>query len=431
MLTLRWRHTIRMALLLCIPCLLVACQGVASPAPTTSSPSQRLLTLWHALPPKQARVLQDIADEWALRQGPDVRVRLERSPNEETLHQKLLAAIQTEMPPTLALVRPPDIATYVEADVLLPLDTLLEEESGEAVGDEDYYMHFFDSLRYPEAQNALYAWPVHRYQTLLFMNRTRVTELGGELPLDSWEEFVQLCAAHREAGGENCLAAFPTGSVALLWLWSHGGEVVDESGQEPAFLGEAGESAMRWLAALRAVDGLHQVPTHDAKVDAFVSSNTLFTFDSTAAIPMYQARINSAFDMAVIPPPSTNGEPVTLATGGNVAIFHSDPEMQEMAKDFLRFWTSTESNYRWAEALDAYPVRRSAMERLIAQWPKSSSLRQASEWLPFSRSKPLLAKLPEVEQALAEAMLSTINGQSTPQEALEEAVQRTQGLLQP
>ncbi|MBA3532922.1 MAG: extracellular solute-binding protein [Ardenticatenales bacterium] len=421
-------------LLLCLSFLLsTGCGATTAPLTNEPAPSTRQLTLWHSLSSEQAEILQGLADEWSAQQSTDVTVRLVRSPDEEALHQKLLAAIQTEMPPTLAFVRPADIASYVDADALLPLDSLMEEGENALSEEEvaDYYSEFFESSRYAASNDALYAWPVHRYQTLLFLNRTRILELGGEVPPPSWEAMVQVCAAHRQQGGDTCMAAFPTGNIAVLWLWSHNGSVLDEKRLEPTFQGEAGQSVMQWLAALRAVGGVHQVPTYDAKVEAFVSGKTLFNFDSTAEIPTYEARINSAFDMAVVPPPSTSGTPVTYATGGNVAIFRGDAESQALAWDFLRFWTSTESNYRWAAALDAYPVRRSALEKLDAEWPEFSRMRQAAEWLPYSRSEPMLALWPQIEKILAEAMINTINGQETPEQALETAARRVQGLLKP
>jgi multiple sugar transport system substrate-binding protein len=255
--------------------------------------------------------------------------------------------------------------------------------------------------------------------------------LGQAVPSPTWQALVDACAAHRQQGGPSCLAAFPTGSVAVLWIWSHGGRMVDDTGTHPTFQNEAGHEMMRWLGELRALDSVYQAPTYEAQRDAFISGSTLFTFDSTAAIPEYEALINSAWDMAVLPPPAVGDDPVTVATGGNVAIFRNDAETQALAWDFLRFWTDTDPNFQWADALGAYPVRQSSLERLDAQWPEFSRLRQASEWLPYAHSEPLIAAWPEVSQALAQAIINTINGQQMPEEALEEAARRAEGLLNP
>lgn len=413
--------------------LLLGCTPAAdAPTPVPPpSPAIGTLTLWYALPEEQTPILQGLADEWASQQSPPVRVVLERSQDAGALHQKLLAAIQSQATPTLAFVQPPDIAAYVEADALLPLDPFLEGGTASLTEADlaDYYTQFFESVRYPKANNALYAWPVHRYQTLLFLNRTRALELGGTVPPTTWDDLVQLCAAHTAERPTLCMDAYPTGNVAVLWVWSHDGSIVDEAGEVPTFQGTGGQAVMQWLGALRAVDGVSQAPSYQAQMDAFAEGRTLFTFDSTEAIPLYEARINSAFDMMVLPPPSTNGTPITVATGGNVAIFRSDPATEALAWSFLRYWTDTEANYRWADALGAYPVRRSALVKLDEQWPDFSRLRQAAEWLPYARSEPLLAAWPEIEQALAQAMINTINGDETPEEALTEAARKAQGYL--
>ncbi|HEX8684778.1 MAG TPA: extracellular solute-binding protein [Ardenticatenaceae bacterium] len=428
------RHSFWVALLLCLSLLVGGCT-TAPPSPGEAEPSSsnHTLTLWHALSEDEAEVLQGLADEWASRQEGEVQVQLEASSDEDSLHQKLTASIQTEMMPSLAFVRPSDIAAYVDADALVALDSLMEEGENPLTDEEreDFYTSFWESVRYARAGNAQYAWPVHRHQTLLFINRTRMQELNQRLPPATWEALVAACAAHRARGGPNCFAAHPTGSVAVLWIWSHDGRMTNEAGTQPTFQNEAGQEVMHWLGELRALDGVYQAPTYEGQRDAFVDGTTLFTFDSTAAIPEYEALINSEWDLAVMPPPSTDEVPVTVATGGNAAIFRSDPETQALAWDFLRFWTDTQANYQWADALGAYPVRQSALEQLEAQWPEDSLLRQAAEWLPYARSEPMLAAWPQVSQALAQAIINTINGQAMPDEALEEAARRAEGLLNP
>jgi multiple sugar transport system substrate-binding protein len=428
------RHIYRVALLLWLVAGLVACQvqpGGVNLLPL-SEPTP-VVTLWHALPREQAEVLEGLMNEWARRQGNDTQVQLERSVSEEALHQKILAAIQTETVPALAFVRPPDIAAYADADALVPLDPLVEEGEHPLPEEElaDYYPNFFEGLRYERAGGGLYAWPVHRDQTLLFINRTRVSELGGVYPPRTWADLVRLCALHREQGGASCMAAFPTGDVAVLWVWSHGGSIVDESGREPAFQEKGGQEVMQWLAELRALNGVYQTSSYEAKVDALASGNTLFNFDSTAALPLYEERIGGEFELVILPPPTTTDTPVTVATGGSVALFRTDAATQALAWDLLQFWTGPEANHQWADALGAYPVRRSVVEQMAQEWPEGSLLGQAAEWLPHARSEPLLAAWPQVEQALAQAMISVINGHEMPEVALRDAARRAHGFLQP
>ena len=143
--------------------------------------------------------------------------------------------------------------------------------------------------------------------------------------------------------------------------------------------------------AAGAIEGVVAAHDYEDKVDSFVRGESLFSFDSTAVIPAYEARINSAFDMAVLPPPSATGEPVTVATGLNGAIFRATPEREAMAWSFLRALTEAETNERWALAVGGYPIRRSSIEALNEQWPAFSRLRQAAEWLDDARAEPVVA----------------------------------------
>lgn len=393
---------------------------VPAEAATAVPSEERVLTLWHALPDEQSALLQQIADEWAAQQE-GVRVQLEAP--EELAQALRVASAEGETRPALAFVHLSDTLQYTEANLLLPLDSKVSEETSELA---DYYPEFLESIRDPKAplDNQLMAWPIHRYQTVLFMNNTRALEVGGQLPPTSWEMLKEACVAHLEEGGESCWAATPNATTALLLVASRNGTILDETGQEVTFEAPL-EEALGWIEELRALNGVYEATEEEAIV-AFTEGKTLFTFESTQAIPDYEAEINSAFEMLVFPAPSTGDTPVTVATGGNVAIFRSDSDTEALAWQFLKYWTSTESNARWADALGAVPVRRSALETLMTQSPDSNQ-KKAAEWLPYVHVEPLIR--PQIEDALTEAMMNTILGVQTPAEAANQAANKANDYL--
>ena len=137
-----------------------------APPPTT-------LTLWHTVTPQQADTLQVIADRWARQQTVPVQVSLQSISGAESMHQTLLAAIQTQQQPDLAFVRPSDLPQYAEADALLPLTNYWNSQS--AGTRADYMETVLDSTHCPvQERTALLALPTHRNQTVLYVNTTRL-----------------------------------------------------------------------------------------------------------------------------------------------------------------------------------------------------------------------------------------------------------------
>lgn len=408
-----------------IALLLVACESELAVPPLVAVPSTTslsatsdvdVLTFWHALPNDEAQVLQDIVDEWAKKE--QVRVELSSVKDEETLHQLLLVATLQGTAPTLAFARPSDMAQYIKADALLPLDSLQKQDEWE---DED--SPFFDVLDYGE-DSRLYGWPIYHHQTLLFMNRSFASQVGGKVSPTSWQDLLNTCAAFLEKSEKTCLAMYPEGDVELLWFESLGGSIVDETGKNALFDDRLRE-VLDWLAELQALGGVYQAASYESQWDAFINGETLFTFDSTEAIPDYEARKNSAFDLAIIPPPFSAEVRITVATGGTVVAFRHDERENALAKEFMRHLTEESINSRWARAFGGYPVEH----RVVARIASNEASPSAAQSLSDARSEPMLAVWPQIKQVLAQAMLDVINGSHTPEEAYQEATLKAEGYL--
>ena len=411
-----------------IALLLVACDSELAVPPLVAVPSTTslsatsdvdVLTFWHALPASEAQVLQNMVDEWG--QKEQVRVELSSVKDEETLHQFLLVAALQGTAPTLAFARPSDMAQYIKADALLPLDSLHEEQKWK---DDD--SHFFDVLDYAE-DSRLYGWPIYRHQTLLFMNRSLVSQVGSVEPT-SWDDLLNTCAAFLEKGGNNCLAMYPERNAELLWLLSHSGHMVDETGKNVLF-DDTLKEVLDWLAELRALGGVYQAASYESQWDAFINGETLFTFDSTEAIPDYEARMNSAFDLAIVPHPFSGEAPITVATGGTVVAFRHDERENALAKEFMRQLTEESVNSRWARAFGEYPAQYRASAHVASNENEASPIQQGTQSLSDAGSEPMLVVWPQIKQVLAQAMLNVINGSQTPEEAYQEAILNAESYL--
>src|SRR5690606_33256251 len=122
--------------------------------------------------------------------------------------------------PDLAFVRVSDLPLYVEADATVPLNAFHA-----SLGDDDpeRALATVDAAANCETgdESRLWAYPLHRYQTVLLVNRTQLTErLEIADPPSTWDELVSACDAHVSKNRYTCLSTLPTADMATLLFYS-------------------------------------------------------------------------------------------------------------------------------------------------------------------------------------------------------------------
>jgi ABC-type glycerol-3-phosphate transport system substrate-binding protein len=386
------------------------------------------LTVWHTVSPQQEETLQAIANGWSRQQPLSVTVELRSLSGAESMHQELLAAIQTQQTPDLAFIRPSDAYVYAEADELLPLDNYWSTFDNDT--QSDYVGSFLTANQCIVNDNAgLWAMPTHRYQTVFYVNKTRLTEeLNGTNPPATWEALVNDCNRHVAQTQYACLTVLPTQELATLLFFSHDNPVIHPATAQTTLTDNSALTALHQLTELRDSQALQTTLSYDGAVLDFVEGRTLFTIDNTDALEGYTEAIGDTFEWEVVPLPAEGTTPRTLASGGNLAVFRTTPEREALSLSFLTYLTNTEVNARWAEAMDALPIRHSSLEWLTTK-SANPQLEQAASLLPSSHSVPCLPQWQTVEDQLTQLVTDTLNGVAPPESLLSSAVQSANNLL--
>lgn len=409
--------------------LLTACTlpipGLPAPTPEVEEPIT--LTLWHTATPQEAQTLQRIADAWSRQQTRPVSIRLVAQAGEISLHEELLASIQTQTTPDLAFVRPGDLADYGDTDELIPLNRLWQGLDKETQA--DYIETFFEAARCPsEESKTLLAWPVHQYETALYVNMDAVEEMGAKKAPETWTDFKEQCTAHTTATEYACMAAFPTADMATLLFWSHNNPIVDVEAQKATLTDSSALAALSELNDLRSANGVQLSAAYDGYVLDFTKGRTLFSIDRTDRLDEYESAIGDDFEWTVVPIPSDGDASHTLIRGGTIAIFRSDAEREALAADFLQYLTRPDVNERWAAAMDAFPVRQSALDHMLSLKP-DTHFAEAAALLDNAQSVPCVRNWDAIEASLAQAITNTLNGTSSPETALTASAQLADNVL--
>lgn len=401
---------------------------VESQGSIATVPPRLTLSLWHTVSPEQAETLQMIADRWSRDQSIPVQIELRSLSGAESMHQTLLAAIQTQQTPDLAFVRPADLSQYAEADALIPLDAYWDNL--DATTQADYFGTFLTADQCTiNDHTALLAMPTHRYQTALYVNKTHLNEaLNFETAPSTWEAFLSDCDAHLAQTQYACLSVLPTGDMATLYFLSHNNPIVDPATQETALADGSALAALQRLNDLRDRQVMQLTLSHDGTVLDFAEGRTLFSIEQTDQLDEYATAIGDDFEWEVLPLPTEGSTPRTLVTGGNLAIFHTTVERETLALSFLNYLLEPDVNARWAEVMEAFPVRHSALERLTTKNP-DPHFQQAATLLPTAHSLPCIRQWQAIETQLTQLVTDTLNDVAPPETLLATAAQTANNLL--
>lgn len=394
----------------------------------TSAPAPVTLTVWHTVSPRQAETLQAIVNAWSRQQTRPVFVELQSQSGVESLHQALLASIQTGHTPDLAFVRPADLPLYAEADALVPLKKYWENLDIES--QRDYIQPFLTSTQCKVNQTiGLWALPTHRYQTALFAN---TTELNQRLKLEgtpqTWQAFATTCNAHHALSNSPCLSLFPTGEISTLYFLSHNNPIVNRESPQATLTDTTAINALQRLTTMRDASTAQLALSYDGAVLDFTEGRTLFTMERTDRMEEYAETIEDTFEWTIMPFPGEGTSPHTLATGGNLAVFHTTPDRESLALSLLDYINSPEINARWAEAMEAFPVRYSALERLTLK-NADPHFHEAAALLPDAYNLPCLRNWQNVETHLTQLVTDAMNGVAPPETLLNGAAQATNDLM--
>ena len=414
-------------------------------APTKSTdaisqvdPSGQTVLFWHVSTKIHEETLKSLVDEFNTTNEWNITVQPEYGGYYPDIRKKILAAIQADSPPDLAISYQNMVAEYAGADAVVDLDPYLKSEKYGLSKDDlnDYFANFFAGDRYPEYNNAMFSFPPNRSMEVMYVNMSMLKDLGFDKPPASWDDFYNICKAAKEQKDLPCYAISPSASTFSAWVWTRGGSVISEDGKSVAFNGKEGLAALEFLKKLVDEGLAYQISESYGDQTDFANQKTLFTFGSTAGLPYYAKAIKGdsdsfAFDWTIAPFPHDTPDPIVDIYGPSVTVFKTTPERQLAAWLFVKWFTEKQQTATWAMDSNYFPVRRSAAESPEMQdyFQKNPLYKKAFDFLPYGRTEPTIAGWQGVRDALGNAIVAVITGEKSPQEALDEAAATAQSAL--
>jgi multiple sugar transport system substrate-binding protein len=163
---------------------------------------------------------------------PDIQVEMIAEPYNSMVEQLLVLNASGQAPDVMQ-IHSSWTAALQGAGALANLDGLADQKIL-----DDFYPNVLDALRY---DGHLYALPWSPTPVVLFYNKTLLKKAGYTNPPKTLSELAEMAAAVAKLGSDEAgnkiyglglqsKAINMTGIHFMFYLWSHGGEVVDEAG---------------------------------------------------------------------------------------------------------------------------------------------------------------------------------------------------------
>jgi multiple sugar transport system substrate-binding protein len=253
----------------------------------------------------------------------------------------------------------------------------------------------------------------------------------------TWDDVRAAAKATTDPANKVFGLVFPAdASETMVWqfeamLWEAGGDILNADNTQAAFNSPAGVRAATMLQQMQQDGSLY--------LDFHPDSGQYTNLFNSGKIGML---ITGPWDLSSFPDvnygvqqmPSFDpgGSHITIAGPDNWVIFDNGPDRVEASWEFLQFMASPENVLKDSLATSHLPTRAS-----VEQMPGFSALDTkfpgvgafALNLANVTKARPQITHYPEVSSFLGLALVSILQGQASPQDALNQAADQANGAL--
>lgn len=369
-------------------------------------------------------------------QNPNIVVNEQFQTNQ---YAELLERVQTAM----VGGNPPDVAqigyTYLDYTANNFNYTSTEELVSE-YGDEEFMANFPDNiLELGQVDGKQVGMPYALSTIVTYYNADLLREAGvnPDNPPTTWDEWREAARAIYAVSGN------PPIYIQLVednWstqglIESNGGEIIScEDGQVKAVFDQPQSvEAIQFWADL-ADEGLALVANNDQGYQAFASGNAAAYVTTIARRSGLEEQ--TSFDLRAAPFPSFGDKPRQLPAGGNcLFVFAQDEAKRQAAWEFIKFCESPEALTIWVEGTGYLPPRDDVADdpEYLGTFMDDNPIQQVGvdqlslvvPWRSFPGPNGFQAS-----KTLADAVEAALGGQQTAEDALGNAAQEANSLLE-
>jgi ABC-type glycerol-3-phosphate transport system substrate-binding protein len=202
------------------------------------------------------------------------------------------------------------------------------------------------------------------------------------------------------------------GSSFASWTFAVGGDIFDYDSGQYTYNSEAAVAAMTYMQDLFN-DGCASivVELYGDQTD-FGQGATLFTVGSSSGLSFYSEAVEagSGHEWRVAAVPHTTDDPVMNISGASISMPLAPPEAQLASWLFLKHFTTTENQAKWAQVSNYFPVRASAADGLGDYFAENPAYQTAFDMLQYGTTEPPIPGYDFVSIMVEDAMAAIVDG---------------------
>ncbi|MCM3632123.1 ABC transporter substrate-binding protein [Paenibacillus camelliae] len=387
------------------------------------------LTFWRNSGNKLENLAYDTLIVKFMEQHPTIRIDMLAFPYAD-YDTKLRTAVATGSPPDIMAIDAPSLASYAQADALLPLTEQYNIDGNL----EDIPTSTMEGYTY---HNDIYLAPMTESSIAMFYNIKLFQDAGLELPSAdpdeawTWEQVldaaIKINNPEKGVYGIDPAQGFQNAGATAYFkypmIWQFGGDVMNESGTSARGALDSPETKQA-LAFYAELFNKYQVAAFEYPLDAFPNRKLGITIDGTwtlAHIEENYPDFKLGVDFGVAPLPKVTRQAVangSWALGISAKTKHSDA-----AWTFVNWMTSYEGLMLYSSITGDIPVRYSVAKQFaeLNEYPLNIFVVQNQK---YGRPRPITPIFPQMSEAVKSLFEEVTVQRRNVDEAVEDAIVR-------
>ncbi|MGQ9702657.1 MAG: ABC transporter substrate-binding protein [bacterium] len=371
---------------------------------------------WHVMAGPIGRKLEEMIAEFNSRH-PEGEIRSVQMGSYDALAQKLMGAIASNSPPTIAQMYESWTDQFYKAGCLEPLQNFIDQDSTFDLN--DFFAVFIEDNTY---DSVIVTLPFNKSLPVFYYNATIFDSAGIENFPQDWAEFRKACEKLKK------LNIWPTSWPIDVWyfssmLYQEGGSLYNPDLRKPMFNDTAGIKVLKYIVDL-VKDNLFYLNPGFQRQDEFLSGNVGTIPASIVSWAFLKGR--PKFKMGVAPFPQGKNNGVVIA-GTNIGMFRKSNENQKkLAWEFIKWFLEPTQQITWTRASYYLPARMSVsnlpeFQKFLDENPNYDKILSQLE---FARTEPKTKEWFTGRIYLNDALEEALRLERSPKDALDNAAKR-------
>lgn len=400
------------------------------------------IVFWHSFVATTIPALNELIERFE-KEHPDICVDAQYVPTGDALVQKLITSIQSKTAPDVSWIHADFLDKLIDSDAIYPMEHFIRGDYG---FNEDELKDFFPQLLGAFSyRNTLYALPMDATVLALVYNKDhfRAAGIDPNVPPGTWNDLIEYSSKltlDKDGDGKIdqygfYVPAYPGSGPLSIWmvlqwspfLWQAGGEFINEDQTRVLFNSEAGVQALTlWKQIYDDLNFSNYSFTHDM---GLASGSISMIMDGPWDLPTF--RKMKDIDWAVASLPEGPKGSATYIAGESLAIFKQSKN-PDAAWAFVKWVTQPEIQEMFSISSGYLPVRKSVLEKesYEAFLETDHAMKCFVDQIKIARQRPTIDRYyVNINQFIAEAIEHTLIGNKSPKQALDEAADKSNRLL--